>query len=263
MMINKLKVNIIGTGNMAHFWCYHLLQHQFEVSIWGRNTERSKQIANQYNIQQTIDLNTIPDDSDQLCILAVADRAIATISGLLNFEKTIVIHCAGTLSVNQINDSISNKGVLWPIYSINKTSYTTKHKIPFAVEGSSTIMTQLLQELIEHIGFKATMLTHNQRKQLHVAAVCSNNFVNHILALTQEFCIESNIPFELLHPITQQTIALNETNNFKELQTGPAIRNDIETILSHESILKQHSELLKIYKILTESIANTRISGNK
>ena len=43
----------------------------------------------------------------------------------------------------------------------------------------------------------------------------------------------------------------------KEVQTGPAVRHDKETIQKHLELLKNHPQLKNIYLLMTESIQQT------
>jgi hypothetical protein len=42
------------------------------------------------------------------------------------------------------------------------------------------------------------------------------------------------------------------------VQTGPAVRNDEQTLKKHEDLLKEHTDWLMIYKLLSEQIKKTR-----
>jgi len=87
----------------------------------------------------------------------------------------------------------------------------------------------------------------------HLAAVFINNFgyflMKHGLSLAQAH----NIPSSLFKPLINQTISNLLLD--KDLQTGPARRNDIETLRSHESMLSDQS--LEIYKALSAFIQHT------
>jgi hypothetical protein len=62
-----------------------------------------------------------------------------------------------------------------------------------------------------------------------------------------------HIPSTLFKPLINQTISNLLVD--KDLQTGPARRNDLETLRSHESMLTDES--LEIYKALSAFIQHT------
>jgi predicted short-subunit dehydrogenase-like oxidoreductase (DUF2520 family) len=91
------------------------------------------------------------------------------------------------------------------------------------------------------------------RLYYHLAATFSNNFTNHLLSVTDEIINKFNLNKDFFIPISKQTIQKFKDNKSKESQTGPAIRNDIQTIKKHEKIL-ENSNYLNLYKIITKSI---------
>ena len=62
------------------------------------------------------------------------------------------------------------------------------------------------------------------------------------------------MPFEILHPLIQETSEKIKTLSPEKAQTGPAIRKDEETIKNHLNLL--HKEQQVIYKLITQSIEN-------
>ena len=70
-----------------------------------------------------------------------------------------------------------------------------------------------------------------------------------------EICIENNVPFEILKPLILETANKIMTLSPKEAQTGPAKRNDNQTIQAHLEVLTNENQAT-IYKILTQSIQN-------
>jgi predicted short-subunit dehydrogenase-like oxidoreductase (DUF2520 family) len=68
----------------------------------------------------------------------------------------------------------------------------------------------------------------------------------------QDICDEHQVPFEILHPLIEETAKKITSISPKEAQTGPAKRNDTQTIESHLENLNLPQQ--KIYKIITKSI---------
>jgi hypothetical protein len=68
-----------------------------------------------------------------------------------------------------------------------------------------------------------------------------------------EICTENHLSFDILKPLIQETAHKILTLSPKEAQTGPAKRNDTETINAHLSFLADENQK-EIYKLLTKSI---------
>ena len=65
--------------------------------------------------------------------------------------------------------------------------------------------------------------------------------------------MENNLPFDLLLPLIKETVEKIDKLSPKDSQTGPASRNDSETI-SKQIKLITNNRLKKIYKVLTSAI---------
>src|SRR5690606_27098232 len=93
-----------------------------------------------------------------------------------------------------------------------------------------------------------------KRRKLHVAAVVSSNFVNHLYALAEDYCRKEELDFPLLYPLIRETAVRLRSFSPASLQTGPAVRGDRRTIDRHLALLSAHPELQELYRLLTASI---------
>ena len=92
------------------------------------------------------------------------------------------------------------------------------------------------------------------RLQVHLAAVFAGNFTNHLLAMAEIFCKKEKIDFKTLLPLINEVTYKANSFSPHEVQTGPAIREDIVTLNRHLQALSQHTDLKYIYLKLSESI---------
>ncbi len=70
----------------------------------------------------------------------------------------------------------------------------------------------------------------------------------------QDYLTKENIDFSILQPLIQNTVDKLDLGSPEEMQTGPAIRDDQETIDSHLELLKNYPDLKEIYERVTEKI---------
>ena len=84
-----------------------------------------------------------------------------------------------------------------------------------------------------------------------------NNFTNHLYALAADFCKNEKINFDVLKPLINETVERINHNSPADIQTGPAVRNDVQTIDRHLQLLNEYPELKSIYLKLTNSIINS------
>ncbi len=116
-------------------------------------------------------------------------------------------------------------------------------------KGSDTI-----DKLTGSIGGKAFFADSEHRRMLHLAAVFTCNFTNHILTLGKDLTLKSGFSFEVMKPLLQETIRKAIEIGPDKSQTGPAVRNDRNTIEKHLELLSFSPELRNIYIDMTESI---------
>ncbi len=67
-----------------------------------------------------------------------------------------------------------------------------------------------------------------------------------------DICKEHNVPFKILEPLILETAHKIQSLSPKEAQTGPAKRNDVQTIQNHLTLLNKQQQ--DIYTKLTQSI---------
>ena len=69
----------------------------------------------------------------------------------------------------------------------------------------------------------------------------------------KNICDNSNIDFNILKPLINETVHKLTQKNPKDIQTGPAIRNDSNTIERHLKTLKEDQQK-ELYTMLTKAI---------
>lgn len=250
-----MKFTIIGTGNMAHFLAKELSAagHSFQ-GIWGRNNSAAILLAKQYNTVAHNELQDIKDEDGHFCFLAIRDTAIATFAEQFQLKKSTLIHTAGASSIQMLGEHNQNKAVFWPIYSIVSDNMESASHIPIVVEGNTPETEKAVLSIAESISQKAFIASESQRLHLHLAAVFTNNFCNHLMSIAQEICTHQHISFDYLQPIIAQTFERLKTESAKDVQTGPAIRDDKMTMQKHLELLKDSPEWALLYQSLSASI---------
>lgn len=96
------------------------------------------------------------------------------------------------------------------------------------------------------------------RLKLHVAAVLVSNFTNHLYSLAEDYCHKEGLDFKQLLPLIEETALRIKNISPKKAQTGPAIRQDSETIHKHLDLLKPYPQLKNLYVLMTESIQQAK-----
>ena len=247
-----MNISIIGTGNVANVLAILAYkQNHTIIQIIGRNVRTgvslAKSVSASYiNFQEKI-------AKADLIIMAVSDSALPILVEELNLPNTIIVHTAGSVSVNIFKDKIENYGVLYPLQSLRKNMVEIP-TIPFLIEANNKNTFNTIETFANTLSPVVKPITEKERLHLHTAAVFANNFTNYIYAETYQFCEAEKIDFNLLMPLIKETAYRIENNSPLEMQTGPAIRNDEGTIAKHLMLLEKYPNIKKLYEYLTERI---------
>lgn len=245
-MINLV---ILGAGNVAT----HLAKafsNAENVKVKQVYNHRPQSLHSFKNfVATTPDINQL--EKADVYLIALKDDVISDVADQLKDNDALVLHTSGSVPLEALN-RFKNHGVFYPVQTFSKKKEVNFREIPICLEANTTKNLEVLKELAAKISNKIYEIDSEQRKALHLAAVFVNNFTNHLYSLGAEICRKNEIPFDILKPLIRETVDKLESLTPLEAQTGPALRNDKQTISSHLKMLEpEHQQL---YKILTQSI---------
>lgn len=255
-----MEVVIIGAGNVANVLGKLIVKRGHKVTqVFSQHIMNAAQLANQIDAVAIDNLNEISLSAD-IYIIAVVDNAIASVAASLHLSNQLLIHTSGTISKDVLKGSSINYGVLWPLQTLRK-EITLQPEIPFVVDGCTEEVKTAIISFATQLSAIVIQADEDEKRKLHVAAVFASNFVNHLYALTENYCEKENIDFQLLVPLIIETAERIKMYNPSEVQTGPASRGDSVTIDKQLHDLEKYPFLSRLYLILTNSIQ--KLTGNK
>ncbi|MDQ1296454.1 MAG: hypothetical protein QG611_432 [Bacteroidota bacterium] len=250
----RYNLSFAGAGRVAGALCMKMHHSGMRILQVISETETSgKPLARDCNAEWSELLSF--HDSNDIIIVAVPDHRLKeVIKSIRCNEKTIVAHTAGSYGLEVFPDSIKRKGVFYPLQTFTKGRNIAFRDLPFLLEASDNDTGEILRKLAESTGGKAWFVDIERRKTLHLAAVFVNNFINHMLATGKELTSTVSLPFNMLEPLIMETISKALEDGPEKSQTGPAVRNDRDTIEKHMDLLSFSPELQNVYREVTRSI---------
>ncbi|MES2432086.1 MAG: DUF2520 domain-containing protein [Bacteroidota bacterium] len=250
-----MRIVIIGSGNVATILGKIIKKASHEVvQVVSRDIENAKILAGTLGCDFTSYDGAIQANSD-IYLFAISDRALLEIPATFNFGDKLVLHTAGSISMDVLQTVAKNYGILYPLQSLRKEMETIP-EIPLLIEGNSRTVNEKIENFANTLSSNVSFSNEDERSKLHLAAVVVCNFTNHLFAMTEEFCKKERIDFSKLHPIIQETATRLSKRSASELQTGPAMRNDFVTIDKHLKMLNHYPSLKNLYLKITDSIIN-------
>lgn len=254
-----MNITILGAGNVA----WHLAQ-AFEkaghnvMEVYARNRKNAKKIASllyDSDVTNSLDLR---DSDATVFVLAVSDKAIEDLAKqILLPANSLLVHSSGSVPLEVLEYARKkNKdleiGVLYPLMTFTTGKNLDINQVPFLIEGSDE---KLILKIAKSLSVKCQLADSLQRQTLHAAAVFACNFTNHLLALAKELTENEEVDYNLLKPLISETLKKSLlVEHPGDVQTGPAVRHDLNAIAIHRDLLKDNDQLLSVYDKLTESI---------
>lgn len=251
------SIVIIGSGNLAsHIIDVFLDSNIRIIQVYSRSNriELKKKYDKEIEIIDKIeDINTTAN----IYFTIVKDDAIPLIVKQWPFKlksNQTIVHCSGSVSIDVFNSISINNAVFWPIQSIRENAVVHWKETPICISANNVSTLNTIKHLAMIISDRVEVVTEEQRIKLHLTAVILNNFSNHLFHLADQFLELNNLKLDLFIPILQETVDKLKVNKPIDLQTGPAVRNDISTLNKHIKLLEDNKDLQHIYKVLSESI---------
>jgi len=249
-----MNIVIIGTGNAATVLGRKFKQagHRI-IQVFGRDASAASRLAYQLDTESTNYWSVIRKDAD-VYLIAVADEAISDVIKHVHLPGKVVAHTAAFIKKDVLKSMSHHYGVLYPLQSLRK-DMADLPEVPLFIDANDDIARNKLEQLADSISKgHVTQAGENERLKMHIAAVFTSNFVNHLYALAEDFCNKEGIDFQQLLPLIEETAQRIKTISPSKAQTGPAIRNDQATIEQHLKLLEKYPKLKAIYEMMTRSI---------
>lgn len=249
---NVMDIVIIGSGNMASVMGRKALEagHQI-LQVAGRNPLEVDAVAKSLQASAG-DLAGI-DMRAMLYILCISDRALPEVQQWFRHPKAIVVHTAGSVSMDVLKAVSMNHGVLWPLQSIRKEADPIP-PFPLVIDANTPECRTVLQDFAATLSHEVIHMNDEERRKMHLAAVMAGNFSNHLFGLVKDYCEAEQLNMNLLLPLLRETVDRISYAHPRDMQTGPAIRGDQHTMDKHLNMLEQHPELKKLYALFSNLI---------
>jgi predicted short-subunit dehydrogenase-like oxidoreductase (DUF2520 family) len=253
-----MNIVIIGTGNVA----FHLIKGFYTVEsitlfLQGRNTQDVSDLKTQFpHIQIHTSLNLIETKAD-LVLICVKDDVLNDVFLQYTYPvKAVVAHTSGSQKIT-VNPNHTSLAIFYPLQTFSKKIPLNWFKTPVLIEAFSPDAYLILEKAAGILGAPFFETNEHQRSRIHLAAVITSNFINHLIGKAEQLLHTDDIDYHILQPLIEETIRKAFVNHPFNVQTGPAIRNDQSILQKHLQQLSRDIILQKIYTDITESIRKT------
>lgn len=218
-----MKIAIIGAGSVGTN-----LHHAFELK--GIKTELV------HARPLTADPSAVRSLPEADCyIYTVADYVLAEVVAKVNAPKALHLHTSGSMPIEVFGADKPHAGVLYFFQSFSREvlidDWTT---IPCFIEGHNIDDVAAIYSLAQCLTSHIYEANQHDRERLHVAGVFANNYSNLMYRMAAQILQGTQIPFEALLPLIDNTAAKIHAIKPADAQTGPAQRGDTN-VMKHQA----------------------------
>jgi predicted short-subunit dehydrogenase-like oxidoreductase (DUF2520 family) len=256
-----MRISIIGSGNVAtHIAAAFKNAGHRIMQVYSPDYQHASMLAYHVGAQATNKLNDITPDTD-IFVVAVKDDAIVTMVKALAYHQKLIVHTSGATDLNILLAFTNKAGVLYPLQTFSKSREIDFATVPLCIEGADDSIRADLQQLAATISKNVYNVNSADRKILHLAAVFACNFPNYLYTIAQQLLAAHQMEFDMLKPLILETAQKVQQQLPAAVQTGPAIRNDQNTMNAHLQMLNNEPLLQEIYTLLSQGIIKNN-NGN-
>jgi len=256
----KFKIAVLGAGNVAWHLAPALENVGHEVTeVYARDISEAKKITERLYASEAKDDLDFSESEAEIFILAVKDLAIPEVADeVILPENSILVHTSGTMALDVLGySSASYTGIFYPLQSFTEGRKIDFEDVPFLLECEDEETLQKLRLLAKSLSSMNYIVKSKDRKAIHVAAVFASNFSNHMIRISEEIMRRQGLDFEMMKPLIIEQISKTLQIGAKRAQTGPAIREDYETLEEHHQFLNYNEELAEIYRLISQDIIDS------
>lgn len=255
----RIKIAIIGCGNVGTHLISAISQYGDKYQIIGCYSRKDNFSTVAEYVSKDICFNNIASiPQADIYILAISDDAIKLVTQELQktiSQNSIILHTSGTKSIDEIDNRIEHRGVLYPLQTFSANIPLNVKEVPFFIECRKKEDIEQLEKLALTLGSSMTYSTSDSRKKIHLSAVFACNFTNHLFSISQNILKTEGIDFNILEPLIKECVRKAiSSDDINSQQTGPASRNDTSTIKTQLNLLLEEEHYRNIYEDITNSI---------
>lgn len=179
--------------------------------IYNRTEKNTVELSESRHADFTKDLLKIKKKG--LFLIYISNKGIEEISCFILFEGTLVAYTSGNTPMDILKVKYC-KGIFYPLKTFSRKGNIAYDQIRFLIEIEEEKDFTLLQNITEKIPGTYHAENFFKRAQIHLPAIWVCNFVNHLYYISQEFCEQAQVPFQIVNPLISKTAEKIPVLNF-------------------------------------------------
>ncbi len=249
-----MRITIIGAGSVGTN-----LHHGFALKGIKTELVHGRPLTDEKTSREAI--RQLPQAD--VYIYAIADHALREVIATVDAPEAIHLHTSGTMPIEVFGEDKPHSGILYFFQSFSRDVLTDEWSgIPCFISGHNIDDIAAIYSLAQMLTNRIYEVDQHDRERLHVAGVFANNFSNLMYRIAEDILADTQIPFQALLPLIDQTAQKVHKITPKEAQTGPAKRDDKNVMRHHLEVLRgavtksafSPDEKAEVYELLSRLI---------
>lgn len=254
--MNLSHVSFVGAGKVGSAICRELFNAGYVIDmIISATPAKGMAIADAYHSNWSAE-PVIPFTTKIVFVAVPDSRLEKVLHSIKCAPDTLVAHTAGSYGTDIFPETIKKRAVFYPLQTFSENRYVSFTDLPVLLEAEDADSFERLRKVAASLGSKVYPSDAGNRRMLHLAAVFANNFTNHMLTEGKEIAARAGYSFDILIPLLNETVVKAITSGPENSQSGPAFRNDRNTLDKHLELLSYSPVLQSVYRAVTKSIIN-------
>ena len=167
-------------------------------------------------------------------IYAIADQALREVVSKIHAPKALHLHTSGTMPIEVFGEDKPHSGILYFFQSFSREVLIDDWSgIPCFISGRNIDDIAAIYSLAQTLTSRIYEANQHDRERLHIAGVFANNYTNLMYRIAADILQDTQIPFEALLPLIDNTAAKVHKMKPADAQTGPAQRGD-QAVMEHQ-----------------------------
>ena len=257
-----MRIGIIGAGKVGTSIGFALKQKGMEITAISDLLEEPLGTTRKYlgsGVRYTLNSLEVVEASDAIAV-TTQDRAIKDVAAAIadkagNLEGKLFFHTSGAHPASllkPLDAKGARLGALHPLQTFPDIDSAIK-VLPTTyifIEGEESSI-GALRTIGKTIGFDVVEIEGKDKVLYHLSAVFVCNLLCALLYTGEKIMDKIGIEFQPFLPIIKATLANIESKGPLMSLTGPVVRGDVETVLSHLEAMKDMELYKKAYKALS------------
>lgn len=246
------SISIAGVGRMGSALALSLHQVGFEIDLLVSRDDNA--FSRQFpEIGSSVLVDNLAEIASNILFITTPDQFIKSTAEIIKpklSEHTIVMHCSGSLSSDELHSLCDNRnavGSMHPLLSVTGAVGGSQKfsGAYFCVEGDDRAVSAA-EELVNALGGIKISIPTDKKPLYHAAAVMSSGHLTALLDVAVDLMtkcgIDSENSVKMLMPLVKSTVANIEAKGTTDALTGPFARNDIDAFRRHISALEYNTD---------------------